>query len=86
MSGKRKYNIGYVIQNWKIINVISQFCEIECINCGKVLNKRLCNVIHSPPLCSCLDLGNKQKEKIQALKEKYKNGVTMEILQEWLGG
>lgn len=42
MSGKRKYNIGYVIQNWKIINVISQFCEIECINCS-VMMKLLTN-------------------------------------------
>lgn len=25
-------------------------------------------------------------EKIQAIKEKYKNGVTNEILSEWLGG
>ena len=84
MSGKRKYNIGYVTQNWKIINVIGKFCEIECIYCGKVFNKRLCNVIQRPPLCSCLK--NRQNEKIQALKEKYKNGVTMDILQKWLGG
>lgn len=25
-------------------------------------------------------------EKLQAIKEKYKNGVTLEILEEWLGG
>lgn len=25
-------------------------------------------------------------EKIEALKQKYKNGVTKEILAEWLGG
>lgn len=26
------------------------------------------------------------KEKLNAIKEKYKNGVTKEILSEWLGG
>lgn len=25
------------------------------------------------------------KEKIKAIKEKYKNGVTQEIMEEWLG-
>ena len=26
------------------------------------------------------------KEKLNTIKEKYKNGVTKEILSEWLGG
>ena len=26
------------------------------------------------------------KEKLNAIKEKYKNGVTQEIMEEWLGG
>lgn len=25
------------------------------------------------------------KEKLNAIKEKYKNGVTQEIMEEWLG-
>lgn len=62
---------------------------LKCIYCGALIKDSATNAMKR----KCLCMGKQRRfsgltyvnppEKIEALKEKYKNGVTEEILQEF---
>lgn len=74
-----KYKIGDIYNNRKIVDYKNSLYFVECVNCGKQTKQTAKGLIKKS--CTCVD-----EKKVQAMKEKYKNGVTLEHLKEWLGG
>jgi hypothetical protein len=79
MPPSRKYKIGDVFNNRKIIGYVNHIYRVQCLQCGKIAQINSTTMQRAE--CNCID-----ENKIKAMKEKYKNGVTIEHLKEWLGG
>lgn len=76
---KSKYRIGDIYNNRKIVDYKNSIFIVECVRCGKKAKTNTTTLTKAS--CTCVD-----EKKVQAMKEKYKNGVTIEHLKEWLGG
>lgn len=76
---ERKYKIGDIYNNRKVIGYKTPLYIVECLACGKQSKNNASNIEKTS--CVCID-----EKKLQAIKEKYKNGVTIEHIKEWIGG
>lgn len=85
---EKKYRIGDIFNNRKLVGFAQGKYVIKCLKCGK--ETRQGSIEWRTNYCPCLKKVNLTKKplnkKLQAIKEKYKNGVTLEHLNEWLGG
>lgn len=83
---EKKYKIGDIFNNRKLVG-FAQGYIIKCLNCGK--ETRQGSIEWRTKTCPCTKLALTKEplnKKLQAIKDKYKNGVTIEHLKEWLGG
>lgn len=88
MKGGRKYKNGYVINGRIVIGYSGNRYLMRCQLCGmktlqaiNQIEKHNCKCREKSKRFSGMIYDN-PPEKIEAIKEKYKNGVTKEILQE----
>lgn len=78
---EKKYKIGDIFNNRKLVGFGQGKYIIKCLNCGK--ETRQCLNAMMTKKCPCTKKIKKPlNKKLQAMKEKYKNGVTIEHLKE----
>ena len=91
MRTPRKHFVGDVISDRVIISVNGGQAQLECLKCGKIVKGTPSNFFNR--YCTCRKKESNRysgkvyknsKEKLQSIKEKYKNGVTTEILNEFI--
>lgn len=89
----RKYRVGQVVEGKKVIGYRGRRYIVECQDCG-LIYERNSNQISNFCRCRRAEFYTRRfsglhylnpPEKIEAIKEKYRNGVTAEILDELLG-
>lgn len=86
-----KYKIGEVINDRKVIKRNPGRYWVMCTNCGKIA---ICNVSAlDKAKCKCKRNYSKRfsgknysnsKEKLEQIKNKYKNGIPKEEIKNWL--
>lgn len=85
-----KYLIGDVFNNRILIGKDGMKYVVECLDCGKITRQSSQNMIGKH--CRCVEENTVTfttkplNKKLSAIRDKYKNGVTMDILNEWIGG
>ena len=91
MRTHRKHFVGDVISDRVIISVNGKQSQLECLKCGKIVKGAPSDFFNR--YCPCRKKESNRysgkvyknsKEKLQSIKEKYKNGVTTEILNEFI--
>ena len=92
------WKAGDVIGNWVFVErVCANKAKAQCRYCGNIEIIYSCRLGFKHPsgqkICNKCHYGAKQKddencltdEEVKYYREKYKNGVTVDILREWLG-
>lgn len=86
-----KYNAGMVIYEHELVERGKyQTWRCKCLKCGKIRTLQISVLIKKP--CSHETGNRKQKttaggsEKLQAIKEKYRNGVPDGEIERWIRG
>lgn len=91
MRTPRKHFVGDVISDRVIISVNGRHAQLECLKCGKIVKGTPSDFFNR--YCPCRKKESNRysgkvyknsKEKLQSIKEKYKNGVTDEIMKEFM--
>lgn len=87
------YIVGEVRGNFKILKLLDKkrllvecpICKIQKeIHAANLYNVCSCYDIHKPKGRASGNVYENPPEKLESIKEKYKNGITKEILEEWL--
>ena len=86
------YKAGDVVGHWIFVErVCVNKAKVQCRDCDNVqvvysyylssssTKQKLCDKCHNGERCLT-------DEEVKHYREKYKNGVTVDILREWLGG
>ncbi|MBQ0165487.1 MAG: hypothetical protein KBT02_00080 [Treponema sp.] len=91
MRTHRKYHVGDIINDRVIIKVDGRFAIAECLKCGRIRKTFPSEFSKMNCICRKKDSGRfsgkiykNTTEKLQRIKEKYKNGVTTEHITEML--
>ncbi|MBR2909273.1 MAG: hypothetical protein IKC11_02875 [Clostridia bacterium] len=83
-----KYKIGDIYNNRQLIGFVKGKYLIKCLDCGKETRQGTTEMVTRK--CPCSKLGTfttkPLNKKLSQIRDKYKNGVTLEHLKEWLGG
>lgn len=86
------WKAGDVVGHWIFVErVCAGKAKVQCRDCNNIQiiysyylhqGRKLCDKCHNGEQCiDCLT-----DEEVKHYREKYKNGVTVDILREWLGG
>lgn len=91
MMKSRKYNVGDVLNNRVIISINGRFVKVECLSCGRIRSDFPSELAKHNCICRKKDSGrfsgkaySNSKEKIQAIKKKYANGVSNKIVEDFV--
>lgn len=91
---EKQYKIGDIQFGWHIVDYQNCYYVVKCIVCGNISKKKPCTFSQS---CKCFSKSKRivrklkferpevHKAKIESIKEKYKNGVTIEHINQMLG-
>ena len=85
---KRKYKIGDVFNNREIIGYVQSNYYLRCLDCGKETRQGSKEMRMNFCICynDCVTFTTKPlNKKLSRIRDKYKNGVTIEHLKEWIG-
>lgn len=91
---EKQYKIGDIQFGWHIVDYQNCYYVVKCIVCGNISKRKPCTFSQS---CKCFSKSKRivqkikfehpevHRAKIEAIKEKYKNGVTIEHINTMLG-
>lgn len=89
------WKAGDVVGHWIFVErVCKNKVKVQCRNCDDVqiiYSYYLSSLGRKQKLCDKCHNGERRidcltDEEVKHYREKYKNGVTVDILREWLGG
>lgn len=86
---RKKYKIGDIFNNRQLIGFMKGKYLIKCLDCGKETMQNTKTIVtkHCPCFTDCVVFTTKPlNKKLSQIRDKYKKGVTLEHLKEWLGG
>lgn len=90
---KRKYKIGDIINGRNIINYVAGCYIVNCPLCGSTIKANVIDLENHSCRCLFKDKGRNRfsgrqyinsPEKIELIRQKYKNGITDEIMNEFM--
>lgn len=88
-----KYKLGDLINDREVIEIKNGRYYVRCFICGKIAIGRMNNLEKRFCLCKKI-ISNRysgktyvnSKEKLEQIKNKYKNGIPMGEIERWING